>query len=64
MNAYTALECGDDLDLLQKTLTKVAEAGGRVISVTWQPARTLRAGSNPYQHPGGFTIIVEESRDP
>ena len=32
--------------LLQTALSEIAEEGGRVISVTWQPSRTVtRAGS-------------------
>ena len=57
---YTAVECRDDLELLQKTLDRIGQEGAKVISVTWQPGRTLQSG---FSHPGGFTIVVEEHID-
>jgi hypothetical protein len=42
---YSVTLAGDDPMFLQTALNEIAEEGGRVISVTWQPSRTVtRAG--------------------
>jgi hypothetical protein len=50
----------DDPVDLRECLDRIAELGGSVISVTWQPARGVQQGhTSSVQLPSGYTIVSE-----
>jgi Protein of unknown function (DUF3892) len=50
----------DDPGALRNSLQVIARGGGRVVSVTWQPARSLsRPDLGAYAVPSGYTVISE-----
>jgi hypothetical protein len=59
MPYYLVHESPDHPTRLLELLNAQAKAGGRVISVTWQPARTTEDSGRPLQHAGGFTVVTE-----
>ena len=56
---YSVTLAGDDPMLLQTALSEIAEEGGRVISVTWQPSRTVSRADSTASVDSGFTIVSE-----
>jgi hypothetical protein len=56
---YSVTLAGDDPMLLQTALGEIAEEGGRVISVTWQPSRTVTRAGSTASVDSGFTIVSE-----
>jgi hypothetical protein len=58
---YTVTPADDDPMVLQNHLNRIAEKGGRVISVTWQPSRTVTIDGSTASVPSGFTIVWEYS---
>jgi hypothetical protein len=56
---YSVTLAGDDPMLLQTALSEIAEEGGRVISVTWQPSRTVTRAASTASVDSGFTIVSE-----
>lgn len=59
MPSYKVIECADDPSELVSLMNNATANAGRVISVTWQPARTLKLRRRTVLHAGGFTIVVE-----
>jgi hypothetical protein len=57
---YSVTLAGDDPMLLQTALSEIAEEGGRVISVTWQPSRTVIRADSTASVDSGFTIVSEQ----
>ncbi len=51
---YAVDGCHDDQGALRNVLHRISEEGGRVVSVTWQPAR--------YNLSAGYTIVSEYER--
>jgi hypothetical protein len=49
----------DDPGALRDCLHRVAESGGRVISVTWQPNRNVQQGPDLAQLLSGYTVVSE-----
>ena len=49
----------DDQGALRDTLHEIAEEGGRVISITWQPQRDVRTDAGGAQVLSGFTVVSE-----
>jgi hypothetical protein len=56
---YTVTTTEDDPAILQNRLGEIAEEGGRVISVTWQPSRTVNIGGDTASVFSGYTIVSE-----
>ncbi len=46
----------DDQGALRDRLSEIAEEGGRVISITWQPERLRENGTSIS---AGFTVVTE-----
>jgi hypothetical protein len=59
MRKYAVDTSQDDPDALRDCLHRVAEAGGRIISVTWQPNRPAQQGSKVANLASGYTIVSE-----
>ena len=51
---YAVDGCRDDQGALRNALDRIAEEGGRVVSVTWQPERGNQGS--------GYTIVSEHER--
>ena len=53
--------CPADLADFIKTMREmnIAEEGGRVVSVTWQPSRTVTRAGSTASVDSGFTIVSE-----
>ena len=49
----------DDQGALLNRLTEIADGGGRVVSVTWQPQRDIRTDRGGATVPSGFTVVSE-----
>jgi hypothetical protein len=56
---YSVTQAQDHPAALQDQLDAIARDGGRVISVTWQPARTLSFAGEEFPADSGYTIIWE-----
>jgi hypothetical protein len=56
---YIVTTTEDDPAILQNRLGEIAEEGGRVISVTWQPSRTVNIGGDTASVFSGYTIVSE-----
>lgn len=49
----------DDPVLLRDKLDEIAEGGGRIINVIWQPARRVTLGDAETNPPSGYIVISE-----
>jgi hypothetical protein len=56
---YSVTTTDDDPAILQNRLREIAEEGGRVINVTWQPSRTVNIGGNTASVFSGYTVVSE-----
>jgi len=54
---YSVTQARDHPGALQDQLDAIARDGGRVISVSWQPARTLSFDGEEFPADSGYTII-------
>lgn len=65
MTIYSVDSCHDDHTLLRDRLQQIAQTGGKVISVTWQPARMITLDDKSHPAQSGFTIVSkrEEAKD-
>jgi hypothetical protein len=59
--AYVVSRAGDAHEALQDRLDSIANQGGRVISVTWEPRRRIIiVGRITEEQDPGYTIVWEE----
>lgn len=56
---YSAIVCQDHPESLEDCLQDLANEGGRIISVTWQPKREVVHDGNKIEVPSGYTVISE-----
>jgi hypothetical protein len=56
---YSVELCRDDPKALQECLDKISNEGGRLISVTWQPARATAHGPDRATLSSGYTVVSE-----
>lgn len=54
--SYAVDEVRDEAGALGDVLQRVADDGGRVVSVTWQPEREPAGG---IAKPAGYTVVSE-----
>jgi hypothetical protein len=68
MPQYKLVLCPDDHTVLREILNEIGESGGRIISLNWEPERTIPAeNSKRLRKASGYSIVVEElvdARDP
>ena len=53
----------DDGGLLNDRLHQIGEDGGKVVSITWQPAREVNLDAGKYQAKSGYTVVSEYGSD-
>ena len=59
---YAVNVCRDEPNALRDLLGEIAKEGGRVISVNWQPARTVVIPGEPKEQNSGY-VVVSETED-
>jgi hypothetical protein len=60
MKKYGVDECEDDIDKLRRCLDRIAEEGGRIVTVVWQPSRNVQddpGTTMPVQ--SGYIVVYE-----
>lgn len=58
--AYAVDTVRDDAGALRDRLHEIAEGGARVVSIMWQPTRTVTMhGSTPFEQQSGYVIVSE-----
>ena len=61
--AYFVGKVADTHEALQDKLDSIAQQGGRVISVMWEPKRPITIAGKTIQEDSGYTIVWEEEED-
>jgi hypothetical protein len=56
---YAVNVCRDEPNALRDLLQEIAEEGGRVISVNWQPARSVVGPGEPSSQNSGYVVVSE-----
>ncbi len=51
----------DDPGLLRDRLHAIAEEGGHIVSVIWQPARQVRLEDDTHSQNSGYVIVSEHN---
>jgi hypothetical protein len=62
---YAVDVCRDEPDALRDLLGAIAKEGGRVISVNWQPARSVVVPGNKKESEqnSGYVVVSETEAD-
>jgi hypothetical protein len=64
MPQYKLVICPDDHTVLREMLNEISERGERIISLNWEPERTIPAENSKHLHKAsGYSIVVEELVD-
>ena len=56
---YAVNVCRDEPNALRDLLGEIAKEGGRVISVNWQPARSVVGPGEPKEQNSGYVVVSE-----
>jgi hypothetical protein len=57
--SYSAVECEDDVTHFRDLLHTISLQNGRVISVLWQPNRTIGDAPDTYSCQSGYLVVYE-----
>ena len=59
MTQYAVDVCRDEPNALRDLLAEIAKNGGRVISVNWQPARSVVRPGESVDQNSGYVVVSE-----
>jgi hypothetical protein len=59
MARYSVDQVRDDTGLLRDRLQEIADGGGKVVSVIWQPTRQVLMGDNETNPLSGYVVVSE-----
>jgi hypothetical protein len=61
--AYKVDTCWGHYDRLQELVRAIGNAGGRIVSVTWNPDCTIKDGARTLQLESKYVVVSEYDTD-